>query len=474
MNTKEYDLIILGGGIGGYTAAIRAAQAGRSAAIVERDKLGGTCLHRGCIPSKALLRSAEVYAQMKESERYGIVAESVSVDFAKVMSRKDGIVEQLYNGVQYLMKKNKIDVYVGNGRVIGPSIFSPRSGAIAIDTEDEETPTLVGKNTLIATGSRPRSLPGLAPDGVKVLTSDDALKLAQLPASMLIVGGGVIGVEWASMLNDFGVSVTIVEAAPRLLPQEDEEISRELARLFKKRGIRVITGASFDAGGVDVREDGVAIALAADGEPDTVSAEKCLVSVGRAANIEGIGLENTDVITENGFIRVNEFMQTNEKHIYAVGDVAGGLQLAHKAGHEAILAVDHMLERPVHRLETNRIPRCIYTRPEIAAIGLTEQEAVKRGYRVKKGKVSFKAIGKALVYGETDGFAKVIADRDTDDVLGVHLIGPHVTEHISEAGLAALLEAAAWEVGAVIRPHPTLSEALGEAMLAADGIAIGI
>jgi dihydrolipoamide dehydrogenase len=474
MSTKEYDLIILGGGIGGYTAAIRAAQAGRSVAIVERDKLGGTCLHRGCIPSKALLRSAELYAQMKEAERYGIVSENVSVDFARVLARKDGIVEQLHQGVQYLMKKNKIDVYYGNGRVIGPSIFSPRSGAVAVDTEDADVPTLVGKNTLIATGSRPRVLPGLAPDGDKVLTSDDALRLTALPASMLIVGGGVIGVEWASLLSDFGVSVTIVEAAPRLLPQEDEEISRELMRLFKKRGIRIHTDASIAADGVAVGDDGVKLTLTVRGEAVTVAAEKCLVSVGRTANVEGIGLENTDVKVENGVIRVNEFLQTNERHIYAVGDVVGGLQLAHKAGHEAIRAVDHMLERPLHPFDPSRIPRCIYTRPEIASIGLTEQEAEQRGHRVKKGKVSFKAIGKALVYGETDGFVKVIVDRDTDDVLGVHLIGPHVTEHISEAGLAALLEAAAWEVGAVIRPHPTLAEALGEAVLAADGIAIGI
>lgn len=474
MSTKEYDMVILGGGTGGYIAAIRGAQAGKRVAIVERDKLGGTCLHRGCIPSKALLRSAEVMATLKEADKYGIRAESVGVDYTKVLSRKDEVVNQLHQGVQLLMKKHSIDIYHGAGRVIGPSIFSPRSGSVAIDTEDDEVPTLVARNTIIATGSRPRYLPGLAPNGRNLLTSDEALQMEELPDSIIIVGGGVIGVEWASMLHDFGVKVTVVETAPRLLPQEDEDISRELERSFTNRGIQVWTSSSVDAEAVSSEGEQVTLMVKQKDEVHSLTADKCLLSVGRVANIEGIGLENTDVKTEHGVILVNEFLQTSERHIYAIGDVTGGLQLAHKAGHEAILAVDHILGRAVHPLQANRIPKCVYTRPEIASIGYTEQEALKLGYEVKKGRIPFKAIGKALVHGDSEGFVKVIVDRATDDVLGVHMIGPHVTEHISEAGLAQLLEAAPWEVAAVVHPHPTLSEALGEAMLAVDGKAIGI
>ena len=474
MSTKEYDLVILGGGTGGYIAAIRGAQAGLKTAIVEKDKLGGTCLHRGCIPSKALLRSAEVFATVKEAERFGVRTESVSLDFRQVLSRKDAIVGQLHQGIQYLMNKNRIDVYQGTGRIIGPSIFSPRSGSVAIDAGDQELPTLVAKHTIIATGSRPKNLPGLEPDGELLLTSDDALRMEELPESMIIIGGGVIGVEWASMLNDFGVRVSIVEAAPRLLPQEDEEISREIERLLKKRGAEVLAGASVETDSVVAENGKVTLMVSVKEEVRTMTADKCLICVGRSANIEGIGLENTDIAVENGVIRVNEYLQTQERHIYAIGDVIGGLQLAHKAGHEALLAVDHLLGRPVYPLAPERIPRCIYTRPEIASVGLTEQEALRRGHRIKKGKFPFKAVGKALVYGGQEGFVKVIADEDTDDILGVHMIGPHVTELISGVSLAQLLEAAPWEVAGAIHPHPTLSEALGEAMLAVDGKAIGI
>ncbi|GFZ99261.1 dihydrolipoyl dehydrogenase [Paenibacillus marchantiophytorum] len=472
MSEHRYDVVVLGGGIGGYTAAIRAAQLGKTVAVVEREKLGGTCLHQGCIPSKALLRSAEVFATMQKSEEYGITAESVELKFDLVLARKERIVDQLHQGLQFLMKKNKITVHAGNGRIIGPSIFSPRSGAVSVEKEDGDIETLLSSNLIIATGSRPRSLPGLTIDGTHILTSEDALRMEELPKSIIIVGGGVIGVEWASMLHDFGVKVTIVELDKRLVALEDADISKELERLFKKRGINLVTGAKVIAESVKIEAGSVTLQADKQGEIVELKADKVLVSVGRMANVEGIGLENTDIKIDKGVIRVNSFMQTSESHIYAVGDVIGGLMLAHMAGHEGILAAEHIAGQTPHELQTHLVSKCTYTRPEIANVGWTQQQAIDLGHKVKVGKFSFKAIGKALVYGDTDGFVKVIADSETNDILGVHMIGPSVTNSITEAALAQVLNATPWEVGQTIHPHPTLSEALGEAMLAVDGIAI--
>lgn len=474
MTTKQYDIVIIGGGPGGYVAAVRAAQLGKSVALVEKDKLGGTCLHRGCIPSKSLLRSAEVYATMKDSSSYGVDAADVTLNIGRVHERKRQIVSQLHKGVEFLMKKNKIDIFSGSGRVIGPSIFSPRSGSVAVELSDGDSVTLVCGHLIIATGSRPRSLPGLTIDGQYVMTSDEALAMEELPQSIIIIGGGVIGVEWASLLSDFGVEVTVVEYAERLVPLEDADVSRELERLFKKRKIKVLTGARVLTD--TVATDGGKVVLQAEhkGSTVTLEADKALVSVGRQANVEGLGLENTDVAVERGVIHVNEFMQTKEAHIYAIGDVNGGLQLAHAASHEGILAVEHACGLDVHPVQSHLIPRCIYTRPEMASVGWTEQQAKDQGYTVKTGKFSFKPVGKALVYGEADGFVKVVADEATGDILGVHMIGPHVTDMISEAALAQVLNATPWEVGQTIHPHPTLSEALAEAMLAVDGKAIGM
>jgi dihydrolipoamide dehydrogenase len=474
MSETKYDIVILGGGTGGYMAAIRAAQLGKSVAVVEKDKLGGTCLHRGCIPSKAMLRSAELYATMKRSEEYGITAASVELQLPGVMSRKQRIVDQLHQGVQYLMKKNKIDVYYGNGRIIGPSIFSPRSGAVSVEKEDGDIDMLLSQNLIIATGSRPRILPGLEADGTYILSSDDALQLEELPKSIVIVGGGVIGVEWASMMSDFGVEVTVVELDQRLVSLEDQDISKELERLFKKRKINLVTGAKLITESIQIVDNQVILQAEKQGESIQLRADKVLVSVGRLANVEGIGLESTDIKVEKGVIHVNAKLQTTESHIYAIGDVIGGLQLAHVAGHEGIAAVEHICGLDTHRYEPHLIPRCTYTRPEIASVGWTEKQAVDQGRKVKTAKYSFKAIGKALVYGESDGFVKVIADEETNDILGVHMIGPHVTDFISEAALAQVLNATPWEVGQTIHPHPTLSEIMGEAMLAVDGKALGI
>ncbi|MBO8176726.1 MAG: dihydrolipoyl dehydrogenase [Bacillus sp. (in: Bacteria)] len=469
----EYDLVILGGGTGGYVAAIRAAQLGLKTAVVEKGKLGGTCLHKGCIPSKALLRSAEVYATTKRGDEFGVVASDVKLDFAKVQERKNKIISQLHAGVQSLMKKGKIDVYEGTGRILGPSIFSPMPGTISVEMNNgEENEMLVPKNVIIATGSRPRTLPGLNIDGEYVLSSDEALELETLPSSIIIVGGGVIGIEWASMLSDFGVEVTVVEYADRIVPTEDHEISKEMQRLMKKKGVTIVTNAKVLPETL-VKGDGqVQISAEVKGEQKQFTAEKLLVSVGRQANVEGIGLENTDIVVEKGFIKVNEFFQTKESHIYAIGDVIGGLQLAHVASHEGIIAVEHIAGENPDPMDYTLVSKCIYSNPEIASVGLTEQESKEKGHNVKVGKFSFRAIGKALVFGESDGFVKIVADKDTDDILGVHMIGPHVTDMISEAGLARVLDATPWEVAHTIHPHPTLSEAIGEAALAVDGKAI--
>ena len=472
--TISCDVAVLGGGTGGYVAAIRAAQLGKSVVIIEMDKLGGTCLHRGCIPSKSLLRSAEVFAEISESESYGIETSGVQLVFPKVQQRKEAVVEQLHQGVQFLMRKNKIQVIKGKGRVIGPSIFSPRSGAVAVELEDGEMETVVSSHLIIATGSRPRVLPGLKPDGKAIFSSEEALRMEELPASMIIVGGGVIGVEWASMLVDFGVEVTVVEAEGQLLPLEDEEVAKELQRLLKKRGVKVLTGTMVDTNSCKITESGVTLEARKGEQTQTLSAEKLLVSVGRQANIENIGLENTDIRFEKGIISVNSNMQTNEPHIYAIGDCIGGLQLAHAASHEGIRAVNHLAGETLHPYHTHLVPRCVYSRPEVASVGYTEKEAKALKHDVVTGKFPFSAIGKAIVYGMKDGFVKVVADRVSGDILGVQMIGPHVTDLIGEAALAQLLDATPWEVGEAIHAHPTLSEIIGEAMLAVDAKAIGM
>ncbi|WP_066365644.1 dihydrolipoyl dehydrogenase [Neobacillus fumarioli] len=468
----EYDLVILGGGTGGYVAAIRASQLGLKTAIVEKGKLGGTCLHQGCIPSKALLRSAEVFRDAKRSEEFGVITGDVAVNFAKVQERKNKIIETLHKGVQHLMKQGKIDVYHGFGRILGPSIFSPMPGTISVEmTDGTENEMLIPKNVVIATGSRPRTLPGLEIDGEYVMTSDEALQLQNLPKSIIIVGGGVIGIEWASMLSDFGVDVTVIEYADRIIPTEDQEISKEMQRLMKKKGITIVTSAKVMPDTI-VKDNGVTISAEVKGTVQEFKAEKILVSVGRQANVEGIGLENTEIQVENGVIVTNEFFQTKESHIYAIGDCIGGLQLAHVASHEGIIAVEHIAGKNPAPLDYHLVSRCIYSSPEAASVGITEEQAKEKGHKVKVGKFSFRAIGKALVFGESDGFVKIIADSETDDLLGVHMIGPHVTDMISEAGLAMVLDAVPWEIGHTIHPHPTLSEAIGEAALAVDGKAI--
>ncbi|OWA37075.1 dihydrolipoyl dehydrogenase [Saccharibacillus sp. O16] len=472
--TITCDVAVLGGGTGGYVAAIKAAQLGKDVIIIEREKLGGTCLHKGCIPTKSLLRSAEVYSLLQDAEAYGVETAGTFLAFPKVQERKRGIVDKLYQGVQYLMRKNKIKVIQGSGRIIGPSIFSPRSGAVAVELPDGEMETIVPQNLIIATGSRPRAIPGLEPDGEFILTSDDAVELEKLPESMLIVGGGVIGLEWASMLSDFDVKITVVELADQILPGEDEEVARELTRALTKRGIEIHTGVELKTETYSADKKGISISAVYQGEERVLTASQMLLSVGRAANVEGIGLENTDIRVVNGFIGVNDHFQTGESHIYAIGDCIGGLQLAHAASHEGIEAALHLAGQPGHGYDPDFVPRCVYTHPQVGSVGLTEKKARELGRTVKSAKVPFSAIGKALVEGHAEGFAKVVADVETGDLVGVQIIGPQATELIAEAALAKVLDATPWEVGSMVHAHPTLSEVLGEAMLAIDGHAINV
>ncbi|MEH7120329.1 dihydrolipoyl dehydrogenase [Neobacillus vireti] len=463
--TKEYDIVIIGGGPGGYVAAIRASQLGLKVAVVEKGKIGGTCLHAGCIPSKALLRSAELYAQTKNARAFGIIAPEVGLDFSLVQNRKEDIKDRLFKGIQHLMKKGKIDVYEGKG-----SILESKDVLIQLNNEEEDV-IVSPRNILIATGSRPRTFQGLEADEKYVMTSDEALEMETLPKSIVIVGGGVIGIEWASMLVDFDVQVTVLEYADRILPTEDKDVSKEMQRLLKKKGVKIVTGARVLSESLE-KGEGVSIKAEHKGKEVSYSADKLLVSVGRLPNVEGIGLDKTLVEMNGMFIKTNEFYQTKEPNIYAIGDCIGGLQLAHVASHEGLIAVEHMAGENPNVLDPTLVPKCVYCSPEVASVGLTEDEAKESGYQVKTGKFSFRAIGKALVLGESDGFIKLVVEEGTDKLLGAHMVGPHVTDMITEVGLARVLNATAMDIAHTIHPHPTLSEAVGEAVLALDGMAI--
>lgn len=471
---QEYDLVIIGGGTGGYVAAIRAAQLGLKTAIVEKEKLGGTCLHKGCIPTKTFLRTAEIYRQTQQSKEFGVETSNVQLNIPQLQQRKQSIIHQLHSGIQSLMKKGKIDCFYGTARLLGPSIFSPMpGGTVSVEMNDgSENEMLLPKNVIIATGSKPRELDGIKFDGERILSSDHLLEMEKLPSSIIIVGGGVIGIEWASCLTDFGVAVTILEYGERILPSEDISISKEMTKQLTKRGIEIVTEAEIVPSSFKNHEHVVEITAKVDGKERKFEAEKMLISVGRIGNIENIGLENTEIEIENSFVKVNELYQTKEKHIYAIGDCIGGMQLAHVASYEGIAAVEHIVNNTKKPLNELHIPRCVYAFPEVASVGLTEEAAKSNGYDIKTGIFPFKAIGKALVYGETDGFVKMIADRNTDDLLGVHIIGPHATDMISESALAILLNATPWEIGETIHPHPTLSEGIFEAALAVEGRAI--
>lgn len=465
---EQTDLVILGGGTGGYVAAIRAAQAGLKVTVIEKYRLGGTCLHKGCIPTKALLRSAEVCDTIKRAEEFGL--EKVThpvVNFVKIQERKRAIIDKLTMGIQSLLKKNKVKVLEGTGVVLGPSIFSPVSGAIAVTFNDrsKEEQIIVPKNVIIATGSHPKTLPSFPIDEKRILSSDGMLELEKLPKSIVIVGGGVIGVEWASLLHSFGVEVTIVEYADRLMATESPTISKALEKAFKKRGIKVLTGKKV----LEPKIGKKSIEVLIEGS-DSVAAEVVMMAIGRAPNVDNIGLEATSIEFDAKGIKVNEHYQTKEKHIYAIGDVIDTLQLAHVAMKEGELAVQHLqgLDTPV--IDYYMVPRGVYCDPEIASVGYVKGREPDR--EVKLGSFSFTANGKALVYGQGEGCVEAMRDAANDDLLGLSIIGPHATDLISEASTAIYLDATPIELGSAIHPHPTLTEVLQEACLDTYGRAI--
>ena len=471
-SSNDFDLVVLGAGTGGYGAAFRAAQLGLKVALVDEDKIGGTCLHRGCIPTKALLESAAFTERVRHAKDYGVVIEGDPVvDYAAMAVRRDAVVKRMWTGLKSLIDKNKVTWVAGRGQLDGP-------GKVKVSQPGEDgTPGKGGERVLnatdviIATGSRVKSLPGLEPDGKHIVTSDDVLKMDTLPKDIVIVGAGAVGVEFASMFADVGVKVTLLEYLPQIVPLEEQEVSKLLERSFTKRGITVMTNARFDAKSVTADENGICLMVGPEGkEQAELRAEMMLVATGRAANIENIGLETTKVETDRGVIKVNGRMRTKEPHVYAIGDVIGGLWLAHTAAHEGLIAAHTIAgDADVHDMDYTTQPRATYCRPEIASIGLTEAQATEKGHKIKVGKVPFQAIAKALIGGEYEGFAKVIADADTNDTLGVHIIGPHATDLIAEASLGFELEATAWEIGGATHAHPTLSEIIGEAAMAVDG-----
>jgi dihydrolipoamide dehydrogenase len=474
-SSNDFDLVVLGAGTGGYTAAFRAAQLGLRVALVDEDKIGGTCLHRGCIPTKALLESAAFLDRVRHAKDYGLTLPGEpQVNYADVAERRDQVVKRMWTGLKTLVTKNKVEWIQGRGRLDGPTkIRVSQAGEDGRPGKGGER-VLQANDVILATGSRVKSLPGLEPDGKRVVTSDDILTMPTLPKDIVVVGAGAVGVEFASFFHDVGVKVTLLEYLPAIVPLEDKDISQALERSFTRRGITVMTNARFDAKAVDKEKDGICLMVGPDGkDQQELRAELLLVATGRAANVEEIGLETTKIELDRGVVKVNGRMRTKEPHVYAIGDLIGGLWLAHTAAHEGIIAAHTIAgEKDVPEMDYLQQPRATYCRPEIASVGLTEQQCQDRGLPYKVGRVPFQAIAKAIIGGDYEGFVKVIGNTETQDTLGIHLIGPHVTDLVSEASLAFELDATPWEIGAATHPHPTLSEVLGEAAMAVDGRSI--
>ena len=464
-----YDLIVIGSGPGGYSAAVRAGQYGLKTAIVEKDpKLGGTCLHVGCIPTKALLHTADVWEYFKHADEQGFTVENPKINYPKALDRKNKIVAKHAKGVEFLMKKNKVEWIKGYAKLAGTNGTTRKVEV----TNGGKTQTLETKNIIIATGSAARMLPSLQPDPKTILTNIEILDLAAIPKTMLIIGAGAVGVEFASIFNRFGTKVTILEMLPRIVPLEDEEISKELERVFKKTGIRCETGAR--AENIQKTADGVKLtATLANGKQEEFAAETLLVAVGRKPLTENIGLDGTKVELDRGFVKVNEYQQTGEPGVYAIGDVVAGTPLlAHVATMEGMVAVAHMSGKPAKPLNKNRIPNCTYTDPGIGSVGLTEAQARAQGLKVKVGKFPFAANSKASILGSHEGFVKVVADETFGEILGVHIIGPEAFELVSEAVAAMESEATVETMMSTIHAHPTLYEAMGEAFNSVYGLAI--
>lgn len=463
---RKYDLVILGGGPGGYVAAIRASHLGLRAALIEKRDLGGVCLNIGCIPTKTLLRNAEVLSLFKNAGDFGISVDGLSFDYSKAVDRSRRIVKKLRKGIEFLLQKGDIDIIYGRGQLVSDrqiEVFN-RAG--------ELSETVEGDKIIIATGARPKSIKDFEIDGGKIISSNEALLLRDLPDRMIIIGGGAVGVEFAYLFSTYGVKITLLEAMDHILPEEDSEVADILKKSLKKKGIEVLTGVSIK----EKKTGGTVQVLVESKEGDKkIEADSVLVAVGREPNTEGLGIEKIGVNLHNGFIKIDKGLETNVPGIYAIGDVAGPPLLAHKAMAEGVLAAETIAGQTDDKsIDKDSIPRCVYTNPQVAGIGLTEKEAVKAGHEVKVGRFPFRANGKALAMGETEGLVKIVSDAKSDEILGAQLIGPEVTEILGEITLARVFESTSYELSKIIHPHPSLSEAILEAAGAISGKAIHI
>jgi dihydrolipoamide dehydrogenase len=457
---QQYDVVIIGSGPGGYVAGIRAGQLGLKVAVVEKDPfLGGTCLHRGCIPTKALLENAEIWTKVQKAKEFGITVGDVRIDWSVSQGRKQAVVDNNAKGIEFLFKKNKVERITGMGKVVKP-------GVVEVDGKQLET-----KNIILAMGSVPRDLPHIKSDGKKIINSDHILAIDHIPESMLVIGAGAVGSEFASIFSRLGTKTTIVEVMPQLLPIEDEEIAKEFTRIFKKKGINVLTDAKVLS--CEPTETGVKSTIEVKGKQQTIETEVVLSATGRRAVTDTAGLENTKVVVnQRGFVEVDEFMRTAEPGIYAIGDIVPTPALAHCASAEGILAVEHIAGKNPRPINYDHVPNATYTDPEVASVGLTEKKAKERGYDVKVGKFPMTANSKAKIIGEGNGLVKYVVDAKYDEILGVHIVGPKATELIVEACAALTLEATAESIAKTIHAHPTLSEALMEAAEDVAGHAI--
>jgi dihydrolipoamide dehydrogenase len=461
---QNFDLVVLGGGPGGYVAAIRAAQLGLKTAVVEREHLGGICLNWGCIPTKALLRSSEINHLLHHLDEFGFAADNIRFDLAKIVKRSRAVAKQLASGVGFLLKKNKVAVFDGHGRLAG-------AGRVAVS--GKQTVTLQAKHIILATGARARQLPGLETDGTLIWSYKDAMVPPAMPKKLLVVGSGAIGIEFASFFLNMGAEVTVVELLDRILPVEDEEISAFARKAFEKQGMRILTGAKL--GKITKQADSVTVQIEAGGKQETLTVDRVISAVGIVGNTEDLGLENTKIVVEKTHVKIDEFCRTGEPGIYAIGDLAGAPWLAHKASHEGVVCVEKIAGVPdVHPIDWTNIPGCTYCRPQVASVGLTEARAKSLGHTVKVGRFPFIGNGKAIAMGEPEGMVKTVFDAKTGELLGAHMIGAEVTELIQGYAIARTLETTEVELMHTVFPHPTVSETMHEAVLDAYGRVIHI
>jgi dihydrolipoamide dehydrogenase len=463
----EYDVLVLGGGPGGYPAAIRSAQLGMKVGCIERDKLGGVCLNWGCIPTKALLKNAEIFHNMQQAKEWGISFDNMKVDFTQVIGRSRGVSEKVVKGVEYLLRKNKIEHIKGNGVMTGKN-------SIEVTAADGSKKTITAKNIVIATGARARMLPGLKPDGKQILSSTEAMIMDHIPASMTVIGAGAIGMEFAYFYHTFGTKVTVIEMMPNILPVEDTEVSVELEKIYKKKGMQIFTKTKVNGVKVEQGKTIVEIESTESGAKQSIEAECTLIAIGVQGNSENIGLEKLGIKMTKGFIDVDDNMRTSVDGIYAVGDIAGPPWLAHVATHEGIVAAEMIAEGHATPLDYDNVPGCTYCWPQVASVGSTERALKEKGVKYIVGKFPFMALGKAKAINETEGFIKLLFDEKYGELLGAHLIGPEVTELLQELVVARAHGATAESLLRTIHAHPTLSEAIMEAAAVAKGEAIHI